>query len=136
MHAVATTHKDLIVWQVAMDLVVAVYKVCRALPRDELYGLVSQLRRAAVSVAVNIAEGSARTARGDFLHFLSIARGSLRELECLLEIVARLGFLTNAETDNARQLAARVGRLLSGLRKSLVSRSPTKHQARSTKSAV
>src|SRR5688572_13996476 len=90
MHAPPPTHESLLVWQASMDLVAAVYRLTKLLPIDERYGLSSQLRRAAVSVAVNIAEGSGRVARGDFLHFLSISRGSLREVECFLSVTERL----------------------------------------------
>jgi four helix bundle protein len=133
MAATAPTHESLDVWRVAMELVVEIYRLSRKLPTEERYGLVSQIRRAAISVALNIAEGSGRHARGDFLHFLSIARGSLRELECIVAIVERLGLSRSSDLETARALADRVGRMLNRLRRSLLPRSPSKHAQRSTK---
>ncbi|MDO6746671.1 four helix bundle protein [Gilvimarinus sp. 1_MG-2023] len=86
-------HKQLHVWHDAMALVEIIYQVTSQLPDSEKFGLVSQMRRAAVSVASNIAEGSARSSEKDFLRFLYISRGSLAELETQLEIAARLNFL-------------------------------------------
>jgi len=85
----AQSYKELIAWRKAMDLVVEVYRVTRSFPGDELYGLTSQLRRAAVSVPSNIAEGQARYSRREFCHFLTIARGSLAEIETQVRIAAR-----------------------------------------------
>lgn len=85
-------------WRLADDLTVAVYEVSRSFPREELYGLTSQLRRAASSVPANIAEGSARESKRDYLHFLYIARGSLTETQYFLHLAARLGYL-NANDD-------------------------------------
>jgi four helix bundle protein len=119
-----------------MELVVEVYRISRKLPTDERYGLVSQIRRAAISVTLNIAEGAGGYARGDFLHFLSIARGSLRELECIIAMVERLGFLRGSDLERARKLADRVGRMLNKLRKSLLPRRLSKHEARKTKHAT
>ncbi len=86
------SHRDLIVWQKSMDLVVEVCAISAALPAAERFGLVSQLNRAFVSVPCNIAEGHARTGDRSFAHFLSIARGSLMEVETLLQITQRLGY--------------------------------------------
>jgi four helix bundle protein len=85
------THKDLDVWQVAMDLVVSTYAMTRNLPTSEKFGLISQMRRAAVSVPSNIAEGAARGSPADFARFLVIARGSLAELETQIALIERLG---------------------------------------------
>jgi four helix bundle protein len=80
-------------WQKAMDLVVETYKVSRDFPKEELYGLTSQMRRAAVSVPANIAEGQGRRLSGEFIHFLGNARGSLLELDTHLEIALRLSYI-------------------------------------------
>lgn len=85
-------HHNLHVWQVAMDLVQDIYKITAQFPQEEMYGLTSQMRRSAVSIPSNIAEGAARTGSKEFLHFLSIARGSLSELETQLQISKRLGY--------------------------------------------
>ena len=87
------SHRDLIAWQKAMDLVVETYKVSQDFPKEELYGLTSQMRRAAVSIPANIAEGQGRRLSGEFTHFLGNARGSLLELDTHLEISLRLGYI-------------------------------------------
>jgi len=84
------THKDLDVWQAAMDLAVAIYSVTKRLPDSERFGLIAQMRRAAVSVPSDIAEGAARGSSAEFARFLTIAKGSLAELETQLELVERL----------------------------------------------
>ena len=81
-------------WKLADDLTVAVYEKTRAFPREELYGLTSQLRRAAYSVPANIAEGSSRESKRDYLHFLYIARGSLSETQYFIHLAQRLGYST------------------------------------------
>lgn len=109
------SYRDLGVWQKAIDLVDVCYLLTRRFPTDERYGLSSQIRRAAVSIPANIAEGNGRTGRGEYLRFLSIARGSLRELETLLIISERQAYGT-AETFRAvAERAAEVGRMLYGL---------------------
>ena len=102
-----------------MDLVVAVYSVTKALPADERYGLTSQLRRAAVSIPTNIAEGHARLGAGEFRRFASIARGSLSELDTEIELAERLGFVPSTSLIETRRLMASVGRMLSALAKAL-----------------
>ena len=92
-----TSYKDLRVWQKAMDLVAECSKLTKRLPSSETFGLSSQIQRAAVSVPVNIAEGHGRHHLGDYLHHLSIARGSLMEVETLLLIVIRVGHLPTKE---------------------------------------
>jgi four helix bundle protein len=87
-------------WKLADDLTVAVYEKSRAFPRDELYGLTSQLRRAACSVPANIAEGSARESKKDYLHFLHIARGSLTETQYFIHLAGRLKYLTVADVEH------------------------------------
>ncbi len=111
--------KDLHVWQTAMILVDACYAITRRFPSDERFGLVSQIRRAAVSVPSNIAEGHGRTGAGEYLRFLSVARGSLRELETLLLISGRQGFLADAtQADLLRQIDD-VAKMLHGLSSSI-----------------
>ncbi len=92
-------HYDLRVWQDGIALVKLVYGLCEHLPKDELYGLTSQLRRASVSVPVNIAEGAARNGREEFSHYLIIARGSLSEVDTLLIICNQLGYLAKEQTE-------------------------------------
>jgi four helix bundle protein len=106
---------DLIVWQRSLDLAVAVYQLCRQLPSAERFGLVSELQRAAIAIPANLAEGHERRSRGDLRRFVSVARGSLAEVETHLEMVGRLGFRTDESTQRIRLLAAEVGRMLSAL---------------------
>ena len=112
-------YRELIVWQKAMDLVEAVYRTTANFPKEQLYGLTSQIRRAAISVPSNIAEGQGRTTTRDFLYFLSIANGSLKEVETQTLIAERLGFLDNSKASTLIALTTEVGRLTSGLRNSL-----------------
>ena len=113
----ACTHRDLLAWQEAMSLVELVYRVTAAFPRDELFGLTAQLRRAAVSVPSNIAEGAARNSSREFAHFLGITCGSLAEVETQLELGIRLGYLQKAPEVWAQ--TNRVRRLVTLLRQSL-----------------
>jgi four helix bundle protein len=89
-------HRELRAWQAAVELVETVYQITAAFPRDEIFGLISQMRRAAISVPANIAEGAARTGTKELLHFLSIASGSLSELDTNLEIATRLGLIKDS----------------------------------------
>jgi four helix bundle protein len=114
-------HKELIVWQKAMHLVVAVYKLTKCFPKTEIYGLASQIQRAAVSVPSNIAEGHALKQTQAYTRHLAIANGSLAELETQLEIANRLGYLS-LESRQVIDQASEVGRMLWGLRRSLQSR--------------
>ncbi len=99
-------------WKLADDLTVAVYERTRAFPREELYGLTSQLRRAAYSVPANIAEGSSRESQRDYLHFLYIARGSLTEAQYFVHLAQRLGYLSAVEAEAlALQISSTFGRL-------------------------
>jgi four helix bundle protein len=113
------SHRDLVAWQKAMELVVIVYRASEAFPKGELYGLTSQLRRAAVSIPANIAEGQGRRGKGEFLQFLSNARGSLLELDTHLEIALRLGYLTPQQHATVCTQSHQVGRLINGLMRSL-----------------
>jgi four helix bundle protein len=109
------SYKDLIAWRKAMDLVTEIYRVTRSFPREELYGLTNQLRRAAVSVPSNIAEGQARFSQKEFHHFLGHARGSLVEIETQLVIAQNLGYLSPQQTRPLLDKAAELGRILNGL---------------------
>jgi len=106
------SYRDLDVWKRSMDLVVDVYELSRALPASERYGLASQLRRAAASVAANIAEGNGRLHRKEFAHHVSIARGSISELITCLEIAQRLGYLSAALVAPVLQQADIISRML------------------------
>ena len=109
----ARPHEKLDAWREAMKLVRTVYTSTRTFPKEELFGLVSQMRRAAVSVPSNIAEGAARTSRKEFAQFLNIAKGSLSELETQLLISVDLGYLNPKE--EAFDLVEKVTKLVSGL---------------------
>lgn len=113
------TYRDLKVWQKSMDMVVEVYELAKRLPSEELFGLTSQIRRAAVSVSANIAEGHGRLHRKEFLRQLSIARGSLVEVETHLQIAMRLGYLEREQSKQLWLQCQEVGRLLSNLIRSL-----------------
>ena len=112
-------YEDLIVWQKAKAFASDVYRVTEVFPKTEIYGLTSQLRRAAVSVASNIAEGQGRLTRGEFRHFLGQARGSLLELETQLAIAVDLHFLSEVEFKKSEERSSEVLRLLNGLIESL-----------------
>lgn len=109
------SYRDLEVWQCAMEMVEVVYGLVRLLPSSERYGLVSQLTRAAVSVPSNIAEGHGRGTRKDYAHFVSIARGSLKEVETLILIIVRLGFVEQRDADPTLALTDRIGQMLTKL---------------------
>jgi four helix bundle protein len=111
--------RDLIAWQKAIALTVAIYKLTESFPPSERYGLTDQLRRAAVSVASNVAEGYGRSTRGEYLQFLGYARGSNCEVETQLVIAATLGFGVDSNRATAEKLCADVSRLLRGLIQSL-----------------
>ncbi|GAB2902157.1 four helix bundle protein [Uliginosibacterium flavum] len=112
-------HQKLDAWQQAMVLVRMIYAGTAAFPREEMFGLTSQMRRAAVSIPSNIAEGAARNGDREYLHFLSIARGSLSELDTQLQIAVMLGYLS--EGHESLEQADRVGQLLSGFSKKISS---------------
>jgi four helix bundle protein len=113
------SYRDLVVWQKAMDLVERVYLVTRAFPREEVYGLTSQLRRSSVSIPSNIAEGQSRMTSGEFIQFLGIARGPLAEVETQLILAQRLDYLTMDSSKSLLDLGSDIGRLLNGLLRSL-----------------
>jgi len=115
----ARPHENLEAWREAMRLVKTIYATTQSFPKDELFGLVSQMRRSAVSVPSNLAEGAARSSRKEFAQFLNVAKGSLSELETQLLISAELGYMPRAH--DVFQLAEHVARLLTGLHKKVAS---------------
>ena len=115
-------YQELVAWQKAMDLVEDVYKLTKHFPREELYALTSQIRRAAVSVPSNIAEGQGRRTTSDFLRHLSIAYGSLREVETQAMIAQRLKYVAGANVKSVIDRAGDVWRLLNGLMSALEKR--------------
>ena len=112
-------YQELIVWQKAMDLVEEVYIASKGFPREEIYGLTSQVRRAAISIPSNVAEGQGRRTTPDFLRHLSIAYGSLREVETQVLIATRLSYLAQGKCQDVMKITGEVGRLLNGLMASL-----------------
>jgi four helix bundle protein len=112
-------YQDLIARQRAMDFVTQVYEASASFPADERFALTSQLRRSAISIPSNIAEGEGRFSKAEFKRFLAIAHGSLREAETQLLIAVRLCYLHQRTADAALELAGEVGRLIRGLTKSL-----------------
>lgn len=113
------SYRDLLVWQQAMDLAVAIYDLSRDWPADERYGLTSQARRAAVSVAANISEGYGRESAGSHVNFLKMAQGSLKELETHILLAQRLKIVEDSSTSACLDSCASVGRLLRALMRSI-----------------
>ncbi len=109
------SYRDLIAWQKAMDFVIAVYGITKTFPRDETYGLISQLRRTAVLIPTNIAEGQARYSPQDFFFFLSRARGAMVEVETELLLAQRLDYFTPETGQKLLDKAAELGKILNGL---------------------
>jgi four helix bundle protein len=116
------SYRDLIAWQKAMKFVTDIYEATQRFPREECYGLTNQLRRAAVSVPSNIAEGQARFSQKEFHHFLSQARGSLVEIETKLLIAKELKYLQPTKAETLLASADELGRVLNGLIASIKSR--------------
>ncbi len=112
-------YRDLIVWQKAMELVKATYLLVKKLPKEESYALSNQMRRAAVSIPSNIAEGYGRKSKVEYSRFLDIARGSLFELETQIHIGIMLGFFTEEDVNVAFELSSEVGRILNSIIKKL-----------------
>lgn len=113
------SYRELDVWKKALDLVQRVYTSSREFPAEERFGITSQLRRAAVSVPSNIAEGAERPGKREFLHYLGVARGSLGELETLALIAQRLGYVSGRAAEELLKDADEIGRMLRGLRRAL-----------------
>jgi four helix bundle protein len=113
------SYRELRVWQRGMDLVVEVYKLAKLFPKEEQFGITSQLKRASVSIVLNVAEGYGRQHRGDYLRFLSIARGSCCETETILILVGRLGLATKEQLNPAWAMTQEVGKMLRSLQAKL-----------------
>jgi four helix bundle protein len=118
------SHRDLLVWQKAVKLVVVLYDLTKGFPKEETYGLISQIRRAATSIPANIAEGQGRRLKGEYQHFLGNARGSLWELDTHIEVSFLLGFITESQYQDTRTKMDEVGRMLNGRMRSISDSSP------------
>jgi len=118
-------YRDLVAWQKAMELVAKIYLATTSLPQDERFGLMSQLRRAAVSIPSALAEGHARSSTREFVRYISIAMGSLAELETQLLICTRLDLMAEEAVRSLLNLCDEQSRILHGLRRSLASKLPT-----------
>ena len=114
-HKLVQSFRDLEVWQRSMELTVMVYRLTQGFPREEMFGITAQLRRAAVSIPSNIAEGQGRLNTREFRHFLSIARGSNFEVQTQMEIACALGLGEKRLLDEAMDLSPRIGQMLSKL---------------------
>ncbi len=112
-------YRDLLVWQRAVDLAEQIYRETNGFPKSEVYGLTSQIRRSAVSVAANIAEGAGRNTTGEFNQFLGIAKGSLAELETLIILAGKLELMPAEKSTEILQNCEEVSKMLSGLKKSI-----------------
>jgi four helix bundle protein len=109
------TFRDLLVWQKSMTLVTEIYKISKGFPKDEAYGLTSQIRRCAISIPSNIAEGYGRNSTNEYLHFLRIATGSLYELQTQMEISMNLNYLEQETFDHLYECSREIERMLSSL---------------------
>jgi len=109
------TYQDLTVWQKSMEIAEMVYQTTKKLPKDEIYSLTNQMRRAAVSIPSNIAEGQARHSTKEFIHFLRIAQGSKAELETQLLLCLKIGYLTDTDTEEIVSLLQEIGKMLTVL---------------------
>jgi four helix bundle protein len=118
------SYRDLLVWQMGISLVQNVYKLTASVPPEEKFGLISQMRRAAVSIPSNIAEGQARNTTGEFIQFISQAEGSLAELDTQLIISVQLSFVSADKTKLCTELIDELRRMLNSLRRSLTGQKP------------
>ena len=118
------SHKDLDVWRLAVDLATDVYEVTKSFPKEEQYGMVVQMRRSAISIASNIAEGAARRGNKEFLQFIHIALGSVSELDTQLEIALRVNVTGSEPLQRLQAAAVRVNQMLRGLARSIRSGPP------------
>ena len=112
-------YKDLLVWQKGIELVKEIYKLTKAFPGDERFGLISQTRRAAASIPSNLAEGQARHTTGEFIQFVSHAEGSLAELETQITVSTELGYCAQTSAARAQELSGELKRMLNALRRTL-----------------
>lgn len=113
------THKDLEVWKLSIELVSDIYKVTQSFPKEELFGITNQIRRSAVSIPANIAEGAGRHGLGELKQFIGIAKGSLSELETLIIISKNLGFINEVDFEQIKQKQISIFKMLSSLVKNL-----------------
>jgi four helix bundle protein len=120
------SYRDLDVWREAMDFVVECYRMTGTFPKTEGYGLTGQLQRAAVSIPANIAEGQGRQHDKEFLQHLAITYGSLAEVETHIQIARRLEYADGEKENQMLERAARIGRMLNGLRKSIEEKIPSR----------
>jgi|SRR5665213_127963 len=126
----AQSYHDLLVWQKSMALAREIYKITADFPSEEKFGLISQMRRAAVSVPSNIAEGQARNTTGEFVQFISHAEGSMAELDTQLMLAVDLDFLSSEKAKSCLDSIAELRRMLNGLRRAITSqRLPTRHSS-------
>ena len=112
-------YKDLIVWQKAMDLGVDVYALVKLLPKEEMYALSSQIRRAVISIPSNIAEGQARNSTKEFIQFLAIAKGSKAELETQLLLCVKIGYLTESQISASMNTLSEIGKMINKIHQTL-----------------
>lgn len=119
-HTPIQSHRDLIVWQKAMDMVVQVYRLSAHFPKEETYRLTNQITRAAASVPANIAEGHARGTAKDYANFLAIAKGSLMETETFLMLAVRLNYLKETQAAPTLALITEISKMLTVLRKKVL----------------
>ena len=115
----SSDYKQLIVWHKSMDLVVEIYALVKLLPKEELYALSDQMRRAVVSIPSNISEGLGRNSDKEFIQFLSVSRGSLWELETQLEVCERINYIDNSKNSKARNLITEISKMINSLANSL-----------------
>ncbi len=114
-----SSYKDLVVWQKSFDLSLLIYKITSTFPKDESYGLISQMRRSAISIPSNVAEGSIRGSKKDFCHFLRIASGSLAELQTQIEISKSLNYIKILDYNKTYNLSVEINKMIHGLIKKL-----------------
>ena len=114
------SHRDLIVWQKAMDVTVQIYRIASLFPQNEIYRLTSQLTRASASVPANIAEGHARGTRKDYAQFLAIAKGSLMETETFLMLAVRLSYVTESQANSTLSLITEISKMITVIRAKLL----------------
>ncbi len=116
------SYQDLVVWNKGVDLVAEIYKLTQSLPANEQFGLTSQMRRAAISIPANVAEGFGRWHAKDFARFLLIANGSVKELETHLHLCARLGYLQQKQIDAAMNLSTEISKIIFSIKRKLATR--------------
>ncbi|RYE77804.1 MAG: four helix bundle protein [Hyphomicrobiales bacterium] len=119
MRSAINSYRDLLVWQAGVDLAAACYAATMEFPREELYGMVSQIRRASTSIPANIAEGHGRDSSGHYVQFLKVAQGSLKELETHIVVSLRVGLLDNDRTEMLLGRCDEIGRMLRALIRSI-----------------